>query len=251
MSARVSRLKDPGLSGKLDLWPAIAAEHVESGEPVQRGMMVLDEAASGTSVGIWDCTAWIGTMGPYSVHEFMIILEGAVTIAEPSGKTTTVSAGESFVIPKGLVCQWRQTGPLRKFFVIFDDQTGAVQPSGQQLIKLDLTAPLQTSAGPDHAVLVSETVPHWQERIVNTDPTGQWTVGLWSSTPYERKIVPFPRHELMHILEGTVTLTSADGERAVFQPGDTFFVPQGTHIGWHCSQSVKKLYCAVQPQSPA
>ncbi len=247
---RFERLSDPG-GDALEIWPAIDAKHVANGTPVQRGRMVLDDTAAGLSAGIWDCTAWTGTLGPYSVHEFMIILEGAVTIVDAKGGETTIKAGESFVIPKGLVCIWKQTGYVRKFFVIFDDASGAEQPDELKVLKLDTNAALSASDGPDPELVVSERMPDWADHAVHADPTGQWSVGLWSSTPYERKSIPFPRHELMHILEGVVTLTHGDGTAETYQAGDTVFVPKGAEIAWKNATPVRKIYCIMAPRAAA
>lgn len=37
------------------------------------------------------------------------------------GTKVTISAGEAFVIPKGLPCQWIQTDYVRKYFMIFEN----------------------------------------------------------------------------------------------------------------------------------
>jgi uncharacterized cupin superfamily protein len=75
------------------------------------------------------------------------------------------------------------------------------------------------------------------------DPTGQLTVGLWLTTPYEREVIPFPRHELMHILSGVVTLSDGQGHEETFKAGDTLFVAKGAPLGWKCSIDVKKIFC--------
>jgi uncharacterized cupin superfamily protein len=80
------------------------------------------------------------------------------------------------------------------------------------------------------------------------DLTGQWTVGVWDATPYERKVSPFPRHELMHLLEGSVTLTDGQGDAQTFTAGDTFFVPMGAPCGWKNAEYVRKIYCIFQPR---
>jgi uncharacterized cupin superfamily protein len=121
----IVRLEPTGPAGKgLERWPDMPAAELASGTPVQHGCYYLNDAAHGLSVGVWDCTAFTSKPMSYPVNEFMILLEGAVTILEKNGRETTVRAGESFVLPKGLDCTWRQTGHVRKFFVIFDDASG-------------------------------------------------------------------------------------------------------------------------------
>ena len=159
--------------------------------------------------------------GPYPVNEYMIVLEGAVTIIEKD-RRTTIKAGENFILPKGLPCQWHQDGYMRKFFVIFDDPSGMApaDPEALSVLRPDPRADLSPSAGPAPELLLSGT-PQQRDRRYFADPTGQMTVGVWSSTPYHRKTIPFPRHELMHILEGEVTITEDGQPPRTFKAGDT------------------------------
>jgi uncharacterized cupin superfamily protein len=242
---RFVRVRDAGSAG-LEAWPPLEPQHVADGTPQQRGLMVHEDVASGLSVGLWECTAWTGTMGPWSTHEFMIVLEGEVTVEEASGTSTTVRAGESFVIPKGLICSWKQTGTLRKIFMIFDDASGAPPPATQTALRLDPSAPLQPAGGPDPKLLVGPA-PEIGEHIAHRDPTGRWAVGIWGATPYERQTIPFPRAELMHILEGTVELPRGDGTFETVGPGDTVFIPHGAPIGWKNRGPARKIFCSLLP----
>ncbi len=224
----------------------------QSGTPQQSGFGYLDEKSTGMSAGVWACTAFTGKMDAYSVHEFMTLLEGSVTILHKDGSEVTVNAGESFFIPKGTVCQWKQPGNVRKYYVIWDDKSGATAKDAGKLraVKVDTSLPLSACDGPDPKLVVKGT-PKWGENLLFADPTGQWTVGLWSTTAYERKVIPFPRHELMHILEGSVTIHDGQGREETFKAGDTLFVPKGALMGWKCSVDVKKIYCIFLEKAQA
>jgi uncharacterized cupin superfamily protein len=173
----------------------------------------------------------------------MHVLEGSVTIVEQGGKETTVKAGESFIIPRGLVCQWKQPEYVRKFFVIFDDKSGTKPKDTSKLhvIKLDTKAPLGPMDIPDKSVFVgpvpTQTVKSWFD-----DATGQLTVGVWATTPFTRKVAPFPRYELMHLLEGEVTISDGAGGGQTFKAGDTFLVPEGAPCAWSNQVPVRKIY---------
>ena len=52
--------------------------------------------------------------------ELMCILEGSVTIADPSGKVETFEAGDVVIVPRGARTEWRQTEYVKKYWVIFD-----------------------------------------------------------------------------------------------------------------------------------
>lgn len=235
---------------RLQRWDDIPSADLVSGTPVQNVHFHLPPDKHGMQAGVWDCTAMTMKPGPYSVNEFMMILEGEVTIVESGGRETTVRAGESFVIPKGLVCQWKQPGYVKKFFVIFDDPSGktAKDPAALRVIKLDPKAPLAAAASPDPASLIGP-VPKWHDKTLFEDATGQWTVGLWSSTAFHRKPGPIARHELMHLLEGSVTLPDGKGGTRRFTAGDTFFVPLGAQYEWNSSEFVKKIFCTFVPKA--
>ncbi|MEZ5776428.1 MAG: cupin domain-containing protein [Hyphomicrobiaceae bacterium] len=248
-----TRMYEKGLPGAgLEDWGTIPAESLTAGSPQQRGMMVLDDKERSVTAGVWECTAFTGRMGPYSCDEFMLLLEGSVTIVDEKGGETVINAGESFVLPKGLVCQWKQTGYVRKFFVIYEDNAipGPKDATGLAVIKPDPKATLQPADGPDPALIVSGK-PVWHDLLAYEDPTGQFTVGLWSTTPYERRVIPFPRHEMMHILEGEVTISDGEGRAETFKAGDTLFVPQGAMLGWRNDKPVKKIYCIFLPRAAA
>ena len=255
-TGRIIRFEPQGPAGTgLARWPDFPAEVLAAGKPVQRGHTYFEDKASGLSAGVWDCTAMTCRLEPYSVNEFMIVLEGAVTIVDARDRAVTIKAGESFLIPKGLPCVWRQDGHIRKFFVIFDDASGKAPPDPAvlEVLRPDPQAALAPSNGPAPELLESPA-PTQRDKQYFADLTAQWTVGVWDSTAYRRKAIGFPRHELMHILEGEATLTEdgGPGEKGLpqtFGAGDTFFVPMGTRCDWKSTGYVRKIYCIMQPKA--
>lgn len=251
-ASEIVRFEPHGPAGSgLVRWEDIPADQLAAGAPVQRGHGYLDAAEIGLSAGVWDCTAMTTKMAPYPVHEFMLVLEGEVTIVEAGGRRTTIRAGQSFVLPKGLVCSWEQPGYMRKFYVIFDDPSGAApaDPAALSVIVPDPAAALAPVAV-DPAPIVGD-VPVQHACSLYTDPTGQWTVGIWDATPYRRKVVPSGRYELMHLLAGSVTLDDGQGRAQTFRAGDTFLVPLGAVNGWTSTEYVRKIYCIFQPKAAA
>jgi uncharacterized cupin superfamily protein len=251
--ATTMRMEPRGPAGKgLEDWGGVDPAELVSGTPQQHGHMYLDDAARGLTAGVWDCTAMHTKMGPYSVDEFMVLLEGSVTILHQDGSQLTVNAGESFVIPKGTVCSWTQAGYVRKFFVIFTDPAKTPVTDGARLraFKVDPGVALAKADGPDPALVISGT-PEWADKLLYQDVTGQFLVGVWSTTPYARKVIEFPRHELMHILDGEVTITDAVGGGQSFAAGETLLVPKGTMMGWKNDAPVRKIYCIFLPKTVA
>jgi hypothetical protein len=248
ISARLMRMFPHAGGEGLEDWGEIPAADLVSGPPQQRGRTYFNAPDIGLSAGVWDCTAFEGAMAPYTVDEFMILLEGSVTVREANGRATRVDAGESFVIPRGLDCAWKQDGYVRKIFVIYENPAAPVprKPAADHVVKLDLKARLEPCGGPDPALL-NGAEPQCAEHIVYIDASGRLTVGLWTATPYDRKATPFGRYELMHFLEGQVELHDGGGSGQAFQAGETIFVPRGVPLGWRNETEVRKIFVILTP----
>lgn len=66
--------------------------------------------------------------------------------------------------------------------------------------------------------------------------------GVWECAPCREVIDAYPVHEMMTVLEGSVTLTDADGHAETYEAGDTFFVPKGTPCTWEITKKLRKFY---------
>ena len=71
-------------------------------------------------VGMWDSTAFESELKPFPCHEFVQLLEGAVTITEADGTAQQFKAGDVFFVPMGTVCSWKTDGYIRKYYGIVD-----------------------------------------------------------------------------------------------------------------------------------
>lgn len=230
----------------LQTWEEIPAHALVSGRPVQRGHLYIDDNARGLQAGVWDCTAMTAKMSPYPVDEFMLVLEGAIEILLPDGRVSRIEAGQSFVLPKGLVCQWRQPGYVKKIFVILEtpDQPTDRLCTGLAVARPDPALPLSPSPAPSPDSLLSGT-PVQHGRQFFEDAGSHLTVGVWDTTAYHRKTVPFPRHELMCLLEGSVTITGPTGTQT-FKAGECFFVPYGAVTDFRTDGYLKKIYAILK-----
>ena len=231
-------------------WDPILAETLESGSPVQRGHLYFNDESKGLMSGVWDCTPFTGKMEPYSVNEFMLVLEGSVTMVLADGSEETIRAGEAFVIPKGLLCQWKQPEYIRKYFVIFDDPSGmaADDPASLRIIRPRKDDEVTNIEDQDASLFIGE-IPRQGQHEYHVDPTGQFMVGLWDSEAFERPVAPFNRCELMCILDGSVTMSDGAGNDQVFRAGDTAFVPEGAPYKWKSDEYVRKFYCIFMPSA--
>ena len=234
----------------LTAWEPIDPAGLTAGEPVQRGHNYYDDPTGQLAVGVWDCTPMTTVLEPYSVNEFMHLLEGAVTIVDDGGHAQTFVAGESFVIPKGTPCVWKQEGYVRKFYVIFDDRSGAApaDPDWLRAIRIEADAALPALEQQDTSRYV-RGVPDQHLLEMYADVTGQFHAGLWDTSEMHTRAQPLARSELMHLLAGEVTITNGDGRRFPFRAGQTFLVPKGMSYQWDSTGYVRKVFCSFQPQA--
>jgi hypothetical protein len=126
----------------------IRGEWIIEGNPVAR-LELLSSSADGTaSTYYWDCTAgrfnWY-----YSFDETLHILEGSVTLKEPSGRSRHVVAGDVVFFPAGSSAEWTVERYIRKlafcrtplpgYFLLFRN-------AGRSLKRLALGKPKQSES---------------------------------------------------------------------------------------------------------
>jgi uncharacterized cupin superfamily protein len=249
---KIIRFEPDGPAGKgLETWEEIDPTSLVVGTPVERGHTYHELPERGYTAGVWDCTAMTSKIEPYPVNEFMLLLEGSVTIAVEDGAEVTIHAGESFVIPQGLRCSWKQLGSVRKYFVIFEDKSGRAHkdPAALGVIRPQAEGPAvgMTKLEISNPEIFIGDAPTQHDHGYFEDGTHQLFVGLWDSAPFERAVAPFPRNELMCILEGSVTLTDGEGVEHRFDAGDTAYVPMGAPCGWKSTETVRKFYAIFEP----
>lgn len=251
-SARSMRIFSHARGEGLDDLPKLPAGELVSGAPQQYGRTYFNAPKLGLAVGMWSSSAFEGTMRSRSADEFGLLLDGSATITEAGGKVTELSAGDGFVIPRGVECAWKQNGHVRKIFVTYANPAASAKPhsgnsNNQHVVKVDAGARLSPCAGPDKSLLNSAE-PRCAEHVAYTDASGQFTVGVWSATPYDRKATPFGRYELMHFLEGHVDLHEGGQDVQGFGIGETVFVPKGAPLGWRSNRDVKKVYVILKSE---
>ncbi len=241
---------------KLDRWPSAPADRLLKGEPVAHGHYYLNDEANGLTAGVWHCTPMTTKPGPYKVNEFMHLLKGSVTFDYADGTSETFKAGDSFIVHKGTPVSWNQSEDVLKYFVIFNDASGAAaaEPEKLRAIRLEPHGPAATGmaqAAIADTSLYEGGVPTQHSHNYFSEPTGQLVAGVWDTTPMFRKTMPFPRHELMMILEGAVTITDGNGKAQTFKAGESFFAPKGAVFSWTSTEYVRKYYVIFQPKAAA
>lgn len=182
----------------------------------------------------------------YPFTELAIVESGVLTLAltgdQGEAVELTVEPGQAAVLPRGRAVALAADAPVIWRFCAARAVAGtAAAPAG---IAVDPASALAPSAAPPAEVLLGPT-PSCRSLTQFADAGTDLRIGVWDSTPYDRRTVPHRMNELMHILEGTVELTAADGAVLRASVGDTLFIPRGMPCAWTSTVTVRKIF-AVQ-----
>jgi uncharacterized cupin superfamily protein len=94
-------------------------EKLLSGNPRQTVRMLYTDPTKQFFVGEWESEVGKWRIN-YTEEEYCRMLEGVSVISDEQGCAVTVTAGDSFVIPRGFVGSWEVLQPTRKTFVIYE-----------------------------------------------------------------------------------------------------------------------------------
>ena len=201
----------------LQPWEPIAAEDLVSGSPLHNGHTCFSTSSDRWTAGVWDAPAHVERRDAYPVDEFMLLLEGSLDIENEDGTAQTFHAGEACFIPRGAVLQWQQSEYLRKFWVIHDNPESKVASRRLArrcwLIRMLRWFRLPGSNRPR----LRARFHKWDCYSLYQDPGGKFQTGVWDCSPMKRKPATIERSELMHILDGSGSITNADGVVFEFQ----------------------------------
>ena len=97
----------------------VASERLVAGTPMQTVANAYSDAGN-----VFHCGVWEGGVGAwrvaYTEHEFCHLLAGQVRMRGDDGSETTLSAGDSFVIPAGFEGIWEVLEPARKLYAVYE-----------------------------------------------------------------------------------------------------------------------------------
>ena len=97
----------------------VDAGRLVSGQPTQAVANAYSSADQCFHSGIWegDVGAW---RVRYTEDELCHLLTGSVRMIDHEGRETTVTAGDSFVIPAGFEGIWEVLEPARKLYAVYE-----------------------------------------------------------------------------------------------------------------------------------
>ena len=222
-----------------DVADDLEVDMYESAIPTQHTHSAYEDEAIGLYIGVWDTSDMIETAAPYACDEFMTIIEGAVEIKNnQTGKVETVTAGQSFVIPKGYNCQWHQTGYLRKFYVIYEPPEDAIpkSPVSESIIYIDDKSKLPWQ----------ETSDGYKKKLQYKSHNQKFTSGVWQGKDFNTGIIAFPYNEFISLKHGSLTCTDDNGFEYKINAGEALFVAQGARCSWHAQGKVSIHFVQIK-----
>jgi uncharacterized cupin superfamily protein len=101
----------------------LPAEKLLHGNPKQTLWMQYTDPTRQLMVGLWYSEPGKWRIA-YTEEEFCHMLEGHSILTDASGRSVSVVAGESFVVPRGFVGTWEVVQPTTKRFVIYERAEG-------------------------------------------------------------------------------------------------------------------------------
>ncbi|ANH67442.1 cupin domain-containing protein [Mitsuaria sp. 7] len=96
-------------------------EKLIEGDPLQTLWVHHVDARQRFSAGYWHSEVGKWHVA-YTEEEFCEILEGVSLLTDAQGHTSTLRAGDRFVIPRGFRGCWEVIEPTRKLFVAYEDE---------------------------------------------------------------------------------------------------------------------------------
>jgi len=200
---------------------------------------VAHEGSDGIAAGVLDGNGDFEIKNyPYS--EALIVHSGLVSIKSKE-QVLEVSVGESVVIALGTECTISfKPGTVAAFCAatcFFGEEAAG-------LSWIERYGDLEPSATLAPPILIGRA-PQCRALSTYQGSGTPLKVGVWDSTPYQRRARPHRIHELMNLIEGQVTLTMEDGRVIQVGTGDTVFVPQGAPCSWVSTGYVRKYYAVA------
>jgi len=90
-----------------------------------------------------------------------------------------------------------------------------------------------------------------KEHVYYTSPTNEViSAGVWEAAPRTGGPNTLEYSEFMYILEGSVTLVDAQGQKQTFKAGEAVLAPRGVEIIWQQTEPVRK-YWVIFDVTPA
>lgn len=178
-----------------------------------------------------------GQVEPLAEDVFVFVLNGQFFVND-----ALLEKGSGCKITAGTAFDWKAHSETH-LFVMSVPETEKIE---QGVVFLDPRAQMSLSSPPPVEYLTGP-VPTCHSAPAWRSCGGQFYGGIWASTPYSRKKVPYVHDEFMYLLEGSVTFVSDSGEEQTLREGDAFLICRGASCSWDNQENVKKIYVIFRP----
>ena len=223
----------------------VVAQPLNPGHPESNAFLdnrvALDLPPGNVEVGVVRLPAGQGAVDALAADEFVILYDGAVTLKQ-GDQTLMLSAGASVVLNRGCGFTWRSTDTVTLIYMRYR----ADYRNDGRIVPINEFAPLTPSGTPPVDLLIGP-IPQCHNHTDYLSPDDVFVCGTWGSTPYHRRTMWFRHYELMHLLEGSVTVEDEHGDARTFSKGDIFLMVEGANCSWLSREYVKKVYAIHRP----
>lgn len=207
--------------------------------------LYFEKACDGVRVKICCGASESGPLQATNHPDFIHVLDGCLCVECMDRPEQVFTAGETLVIPKGVICRTTASEAARFYVMSFTDPQSPADPVAG-VIRLDPTSPTTEISVADRSQFLGAVPRHFKKPVYNS-PCGRFLVAKWESDAFERAPAPFNRHELMIFLGGRVTLSDGASLSKDFSTGHIAFVPHHALYKWASTEFVSKFYCIVMP----
>lgn len=79
-------------------------------------LLCFEDSTEQLEVGVWQSTPYARSAKAFGHSELMYLVEGRVSITDPSGQVLSFGPGEPFLIPRDTPCAWDSTVLVKKVY---------------------------------------------------------------------------------------------------------------------------------------
>lgn len=172
---------------------------------------------------------------------FLIVASGSIAITAQD-TALLLEEGQCLVLAGGAAFEWSTLEPTTVIALRYTAPTGGAA----QAVPIAAEVELAPSGAPLAELLVGPT-PSCRNHTTYLSGDGEFMAGVWDSTPYHRRPMPYRHFELMYLLRGSVTFVDELGREGTFGAGDIFLVEQHAQCSWESREDVAKIYAIYRP----
>lgn len=204
--------------------------------------VALDLAPGPVTVAALSLAPGAGVVAALAGDEFIFLLQGDLTLNDGTGGIR-LAPDTSAIMPRGRDFQYSSTTGAQALIMRCAEPGG---PGADRLVTIEHDVMLEPSGTPLAELLLSPT-PACRNHTAYKSASGTFMCGVWDSTPYHRRAMPYRHYELMHLLAGSVTFVDGTGREGTFHKGAVFLVEQGAECSWESREHVAKVYAIYRP----